>query len=73
MSGVGNVVLHADQTLDASISGAGVIEYVGNPTVTEHVSGIGRVRRREPQPTRSVTAAVAADPLIDSRLRRRRP
>ncbi len=47
VSGVGNVVLHAEKTLRASISGAGVIEYVGDPQVTEHVSGIGRVKRRE--------------------------
>lgn len=47
VSGVGNVALHAEKTLRASISGAGVIEYVGDPEVTEHVSGIGRVRRRE--------------------------
>lgn len=47
VSGVGKVVLHAEKTLRASISGAGVIEYVGDPQVTEHVSGMGRVRRHE--------------------------
>jgi putative autotransporter adhesin-like protein len=47
VSGVGNVVLHAEHKLRASISGAGLIEYVGDPEVTEHVSGIGRVRRRD--------------------------
>ena len=47
VSGVGDVVVHAAKTLRASISGAGVIEYTGNPTVTEHVSGIGRVKRRD--------------------------
>jgi len=47
VSGVGNVLLHAERTLRASISGAGVIEYVGDPKVTEHVSGIGRVKRHE--------------------------
>lgn len=47
VSGVGNVVVHAERKLRASISGAGLIEYVGNPDVTEHVSGIGRVRRRD--------------------------
>lgn len=70
VSGVGNVVLHAQRTLNASISGAGVIEYVGNPTVTEHVSGIGRVRRREPEKAPGVTAstgqwiAVSGAPLF---------
>lgn len=48
VSGVASVLLRAERTLHASISGAGVIEYVGDPVVTEHVSGIGRVRRREP-------------------------
>lgn len=46
VSGVGDVVVHAAKTLRATISGAGVIEYVGDPVVTEHVSGIGRVKRR---------------------------
>jgi hypothetical protein len=57
VSGVGDVVLHAARTLRASISGAGMIEYAGNPTVTEHVSGIGRVRRREPEKAPGLTAA----------------
>ena len=47
VSGVGKVVVHAEQTLRAEISGAGLIEYAGNPQVTEHVSGIGRVKRLE--------------------------
>jgi hypothetical protein len=59
VSGVGNVVVHAASTLRASISGAGVIEYVGNPTVTEHVSGIGRVKRREPERASGLTTAAA--------------
>ena len=47
VSGVGSVVINAERTLNASISGAGVIEYIGDPKVTEHVSGMGRVRRHE--------------------------
>ncbi|HKU87882.1 MAG TPA: DUF2807 domain-containing protein [Casimicrobiaceae bacterium] len=47
VSGVGKVAVHAEQTLRADISGAGLIEYAGNPQVTEHVSGIGRVKRIE--------------------------
>ena len=58
VSGVGDVLVHATRTLNARISGAGVIEYVGDPTVTERVSGIGRVRRREPGKRPGVTAAV---------------
>jgi hypothetical protein len=59
VSGVGNVIVHATSTLGASISGAGVIEYVGNPTVTEHVSGIGRVKRREPERASGFTTVAA--------------
>jgi hypothetical protein len=47
VSGVGKVVVRVEQSLDASISGAGTIEYVGNPKVRENVSGVGRVKRRE--------------------------
>jgi hypothetical protein len=47
VSGVGKVIVHAERTLRASISGAGLIEYVGDPEVTERVSGVGRVRRHE--------------------------
>ena len=47
VSGVGDVVVYADKTLNATISGAGSIEYLGNPEVSKRVSGIGRVRRRE--------------------------
>jgi hypothetical protein len=47
VSGVGRVIVRVERSLDASISGAGSIEYYGNPEVKEHVSGVGRVRRRE--------------------------
>lgn len=57
VSGVGDVVVHAAKTLRASISGAGVIEYAGNPKVTEHVSGIGRVKRRGPARDSSMQTA----------------
>jgi hypothetical protein len=61
VSGVGKVLLHAERTLDARISGAGVIEYVGNPAVTEHVSGIGRVRRRESDASSGTRATAEPD------------
>ncbi len=57
MSGIGNVLLHAERTLRASISGAGNIEDIGDPAVTEHVSGLGRVKRRESNPGGRVAAA----------------
>jgi hypothetical protein len=47
VSGVGNVVVHAERKLRASISGAGLIEYVGDPQVSQSVSGLGKVRRHE--------------------------
>ena len=47
VSGVGNVLVNVERKLRASISGAGLIEYVGDPEVVENVSGIGRVRRRD--------------------------
>lgn len=45
VSGVGSVVLRVEQTLDASISGAGKVDYYGDPDVRQEVSGLGRVRR----------------------------
>jgi len=47
VSGVGHVVVRVEKALTASISGAGTIEYYGNPDVKEHISGVGRVKRRE--------------------------
>ncbi|MBS0327733.1 MAG: DUF2807 domain-containing protein [Proteobacteria bacterium] len=60
VSGVGSVVVRVEQTLDASISGAGNIDYYGDPAVKESVSGIGRVRRREPDATAGASAPVSA-------------
>jgi hypothetical protein len=59
VSGVGKVLLQAGRTLDANISGAGVIEYIGDPAVTERVSGIGRVKRRESGAATGTRAAAA--------------
>jgi hypothetical protein len=47
VSGVGHVVVRVATALNASISGAGSIEYYGDPQVEQHVSGVGRVKRRE--------------------------
>jgi hypothetical protein len=43
-SGVGNAHVWAVTTLDASLSGAGNIDYRGFPTVTQKVSGVGHIR-----------------------------
>jgi hypothetical protein len=59
VSGVGKVAVHAEQTLRAEISGAGLVEYAGNPQVTEHVSGIGRVKRIESTAVPSMRIAYA--------------
>jgi hypothetical protein len=45
VSGVGNAIVNASDTLDATVSGVGNIEYVGNPKVTSHVSGVGTVKK----------------------------
>jgi hypothetical protein len=46
VSGAGRIVVNATKTLQASISGAGVVEYLGDPKVRERVNGVGRVKRR---------------------------
>jgi hypothetical protein len=32
--------------LKADISGAGLVEYAGNPRLEQEISGIGKIRRR---------------------------
>jgi hypothetical protein len=46
VGGAGTATVNAARTLNATVTGVGGIEYVGNPTVTQHVTGIGSVRRR---------------------------
>lgn len=43
ISGLGNAEVWAVETLDAMISGAGNISYVGSPQVTQQISGLGSV------------------------------
>jgi hypothetical protein len=47
-SGVGRAIVNAAKKLDVSISGAGSVEYIGSPQVTQQVSGIGTVKQRQP-------------------------
>ena len=47
MSGAGKVFVNAARTLKVSISGAGTVDYLGDPKVTQEISGMGRVKRRE--------------------------
>jgi hypothetical protein len=45
MSGLGSATVQVSEALDGVVSGAGSIEYYGNPRVTQRVSGLGSVRR----------------------------
>jgi hypothetical protein len=47
-SGVGRAIVNASKTLDVNISGAGAVEYIGNPQVTKQISGVGSVQQRRP-------------------------
>jgi hypothetical protein len=40
------VSVNAKRQLDASISGAGAIEYFGDPALRQRVSGAGKITRR---------------------------
>jgi hypothetical protein len=46
VSGSGDAVISVSDTLKADVSGSGTIEYVGDPQVTQNISGSGSVRRR---------------------------
>ena len=45
VGGAGTATVNAARTLDARITGVGNIVYVGNPAVTQNVSGFGTVSR----------------------------
>ena len=45
VEGTGSAVVNASEELDAKVGGAGSVEYVGDPTVKEDVSGVGRVSK----------------------------
>jgi hypothetical protein len=46
ISGAAKAVVAVSDKLDASVSGAGSIEYVGDPVVTQQVSGAGSIHKR---------------------------
>lgn len=52
VSGAGRVVLQVADKLDVGLSGAGKVEYIGDPEVTQRVSGFGSVKRRSERPDR---------------------
>lgn len=45
ISGIGNATVTANQTLNATISGAGAVTYYGSPQVTQSVSGTGSIKQ----------------------------
>ena len=42
----GNAVLRVSDRLDATVSGVGSVEYIGDPHVTKDISGVGSVEQR---------------------------
>ncbi len=44
-TGVGTVTVRAANTLDVTLVGGGVVQYIGNPTVTTDITGGGRVEQ----------------------------
>lgn len=47
ISGAGRAVVNATQTLDIEMSGVGKVDYVGNPSITQNVSGAGSINSIE--------------------------
>ena len=41
--GAGNCEVNAQNDLDVSITGAGIVYYKGNPTITQSITGLGQV------------------------------
>jgi hypothetical protein len=48
VSGAGKAYVNVKTSLSVEISGAGLVEYLGNPKLDKDISGVGKVRRREP-------------------------
>jgi hypothetical protein len=44
--GASTAIVRVSDSLNATLSGIGVIEYIGNPQVTKNISGPGAVRQR---------------------------
>lgn len=45
LGGLGNVTISVAEDLDASINGAGSVDYFGNPRINQRVSGLGSIRK----------------------------
>ncbi len=48
-SGAGNATVRVSSTLNVKASGAGTVEYIGDPTVSQDISGASRVRKASSQ------------------------
>jgi hypothetical protein len=46
ISGSGGATVAPRDELSAQVSGAGEVEYIGDPRISQHVSGDSSVRRR---------------------------
>lgn len=46
ISGIGSALLAVSDSLDVHVSGAGEVEYIGDPHVTQDVSGAGTVKKK---------------------------
>ncbi len=44
--GSGSAIVNVCDVLDAKVNGIGSVEYIGDPTVNQDVSGVGAVRKR---------------------------
>lgn len=44
--GVGNALLNVSDRLDATVSGVGSVEYIGNPKVQKSGKGLGQLKQR---------------------------
>lgn len=46
IKGAGSAIVNVSDELDAKVSGSGSVEYIGDPTVDQDVSGVGQVSKR---------------------------
>lgn len=46
ITGAGHAVVAVSDRLDVEVSGAGEVQYVGNPKVTQNITGVGSVTKR---------------------------
>ncbi len=58
-AGIGKAVVHARDTLDVLIEGAGIVEYIGDPAVSKTINGIGTVRQIGPETDTALKTADA--------------